>query len=75
MVFAGCLRGAGDTVYAAIVSLISVTFLRPIFGWLFCYPLGLGLTGAWLGPTADQATRFTLTWLWFRSGRWTRYKI
>ena len=75
VVFAGCLRGAGDTVYAAIVSLISVTFLRPIFGWLFCYPLGLGLTGAWLGLTADQATRFTLTWLRFRSGRWTRYKI
>ena len=45
----GCLRGAGDTRFTALVSLISVTFIRPGMSWLLCYPLGLGLMGAWLG--------------------------
>ena len=36
----GCLRGAGDTRFTALVSLISVTFIRPGMSWLLCYPLG-----------------------------------
>ena len=45
----GCLRGAGDTKFTALVSFISVTFIRPGASWLLCYPVGLGLMGAWLG--------------------------
>ncbi|MBC8571176.1 MATE family efflux transporter [Oscillospiraceae bacterium NSJ-54] len=75
VVYSGCLRGAGDTRYTALVSLISVAIIRPGGGWLFCYPLQLGLFGAWLGLAVDQFMRFFLTWTRFKSGRWTRYKI
>ena len=75
IIYSGCLRGAGDTRYTAFVSLISVAIIRPSFGWLFCYPLGLGLFGAWLGLTVDQMTRLTLTYLRFKGGKWMKRKI
>ena len=30
----GCLRGAGDTLYTAAASTISVTFIRTLASWL-----------------------------------------
>lgn len=75
VVYSGCLRGSGDTKYTAFVSLVSVAIVRPCSGWLFCYPLGMGLFGAWLGLAVDQMVRFVMTYLRFRSGRWTKRKI
>lgn len=75
VVFSGCLRGAGDTKFTAVVSLISVTFIRPGLGYLFCYPLNMGLFGAWLGLAVDQLARFLLTYMRFRSGKWMHFKI
>ncbi len=71
----GCLRGAGDTRYTAVVSLISVAIIRPFSGWLLVYPLNFGLTGAWLGLLLDQFVRFFLTWLRFKSGKWQKIEI
>lgn len=71
----GCLRGAGDTRFTAAVSLISVTIIRPGMSWLLCYPLGMGLIGAWLGTGCDQVVRFLLSYLRFRSGKWTKLKL
>lgn len=75
VVFSGCLRGAGDTKFTAVVSLISVTFIRPGLGYLFCYPLNMGLFGAWLGLAVDQLARFLLTYMRFHSGKWMHFKI
>lgn len=75
VIFSGCLRGAGDTKFTALVSLISVAIIRPAAGWLFCYPLGLGLFGAWLGLAFDQFMRFIMTYTRFKSGKWTNYKV
>lgn len=71
----GCLRGAGDTRFTALVSLISVTCIRPGLSWLLCYPLGVGLIGAWLGTFCDQALRFVLTFMRFRKGQWTKIRL
>ena len=71
----GGLRGAGDTKFTALVSLISVTCIRPGLSWLLCYPLGLGLIGAWLGTFADQALRFVLTFIRFRKGNWIKIRL
>ena len=75
VIFSGCLRGAGDAKYTALVSLISVACIRPFAGWLFCYPIGLGLIGAWIGLAFDQCCRFVLSYLRFRGGRWTHYEV
>lgn len=58
-----------------LVSLISVAVIRPLAGFVFCYPLGWGLIGAWVGLAVDQLMRFSLTWLRFRSGRWMNIRI
>lgn len=71
----GCLRGAGDTRYTALVSLISVTFIRPGLSWLLCYPLGFGLIGAWLGTFGDQTVRFIMSFIRFHKGNWTKLKL
>ena len=75
VIYGGCLRGAGDTRYTAMVSLISVAIIRPFSGWLFVYPLGMGLIGAWLGLTLDQFMRFMLTRLRFKSGKWQKIEL
>ena len=75
VVFSGCLRGAGDTVFTAVVSLVSVLAVRPLMGWLLCYPAGLGLCGAWLGLLSDQFVRFLMTYLRFGSGNWMNRKV
>ena len=75
VIFSGCLRGAGDTKFVAFIGLVSVSFVRPFCGWLFCYPLALGLFGAWIGLILDQLVRFLMTLLRFRSGKWRGIKI
>lgn len=53
VIYSGCLRGAGDIKYVAICSLISVTLLRPVLTYLFCYPLEAAMPGyyiAVMGP-------------------------
>jgi len=71
----GCLRGAGDTKFTAMVSLISVTIIRPGLSWVLCYPVDMGLIGAWLGTFCDQAVRFLMSFVRFRKGRWTQLKL
>lgn len=71
----GCLRGAGDTRFTALVSLISVTCIRPGLSWVLCYPIGLGLMGAWLGTFGDQLVRFFMSFYRFRKGSWTKLKL
>lgn len=75
LVFAGCLRGAGDTVYVAMMSLISVAILRPFTSWFFCYPCNLGLLGAWFGVLIDQVSRVFFTYSRFKTNKWTNIKL
>lgn len=75
VIYSGCLRGGGDTRFVALVSLISVACIRPLSGWLFVYPLGMGLFGAWLGLAIDQLLRLLLTMWRFKHDKWLKIKI
>ncbi len=75
VIFNGCLRGAGDTRYTAMVSLLSVAILRPTTTYLLAYPLGLGVTGAWLAMLIDQFTRLICSAIRFMSGKWSKIKV
>lgn len=75
VIYMGCLRGAGDTLYTAIASTISVTIIRTLFSWLGCYVLGWGVIGIWMGVVADQLSRFVFATIRFKQGRWTQIKI
>jgi putative MATE family efflux protein len=71
VVLSGCLRGAGDTVYVAITSFLSVALIRPLLTWILCFPVGLGLYGAWVALLVDQCFRLITSYKRFSSGRWT----
>ena len=75
VVYMGCLRGAGDTLYTAAASTISVTIVRTAGSYIFGYILGFGITGIWLGVLLDQLSRFCFASIRYKSGKWTEIKI
>lgn len=75
VIYMGCLRGAGDTLYTAIVSTVSVTIARTAGSYFFGYVLNWGITGIWMGVIADQLLRFLMAGARFRKGKWTEIKI
>ncbi len=75
VIISGSLRGAGDTRFTAIVSFISVAVVRPILTWLFCFPLGLGLFGAWFTIGIDQGMRFVVNFIRFLGGKWSKISL
>lgn len=75
VIYMGCLRGAGDTAYTAMASIISVTLIRTIFSYVGGYTLGFGIIGIWSGIVADQGSRLIFGSVRFAKGKWTEIKI
>jgi len=75
VVLNGCLRGAGDSKFVAVTSLVSVAIIRPVLTWVLCYPMKLGLMGAWISLTVDQSFRFVSALARFNGEKWTRIKL
>lgn len=75
VVISGCLRGAGDSAFVAMTSFISIGVIRTVLSYILCYPLGLGLVGAWLGLFSDQLVRLVLNFIRFAGGKWTKIEL
>jgi len=75
VVLSGCLRGAGDSMFVAITSLISIAIIRPFLTWLLCFPLGFGLYGAWIALCFDQVFRLVFSMKRFTSGKWAKITL
>ena len=75
VIYTGALRGAGDTLYTAVCSTISVTVVRTLVSFLCGYTFGLGITGVWIGILADQMMRFILSSIRFKRGKWVKIKV
>lgn len=75
VIIVGSLRGAGDVKFVAVLMLISVTVIRPGLTWLLCYPMNLGLFGAWMSVLLDQFTRYILSYYRFRQAKWTKIQV
>lgn len=75
VIYMGCLRGAGDTLYTAAASTISVTLIRTVVSFVCGYVLGFGIIGIWMGVLGDQMSRFLFASIRFKSGRWTEIRI
>ncbi len=71
----GALRGAGDTLFTAILGVLCTTLIRPAGAYLGAYLLGFGLTGIWLGIVADQVIRFAASAIRLAKGKWMTLKI
>ena len=77
VVQSGSLRGAGDVRFVAICALISVTILRPILTWLFCYPLAdiwpgvpVAVLSPWIAFLIDAVVRDRLMARRIKQGKW-----
>ncbi len=75
VVVSGALRGAGDTLFVAIVMCVCVAIIRPILTYFAIHCLGLGLVGAWCASLIDMSIRVTLVYIRFNGGRWHNIKV
>lgn len=72
-VYAGALRGAGDTKTPLLIKLISPWLIRlPLAFWLI--PI-YGLNGAWIAMCVDLALQGVLAWWRFRGNAWERIRV
>ncbi len=82
VVYAGCLRGAGDVRYVAMIALIGVAILRPVLTWLFSFGLEphfpalmLASTGPWFAFLIDALVRNALLSKRIRGEAWTKVRL
>ena len=75
IIFTGSLRGAGDTKYTAITAAVSVTVIRTLVSYVGANVLSLGIAGVWLGILGDQVSRFVMSGIRFKQGKWVNIKI
>lgn len=75
VIYMGCLRGAGDTLYTAFAATMSVTVIRTLVSWLGGFVFDFGIVGIWFGVLADQMSRFVFASIRYRMGKWVKIKI
>jgi putative MATE family efflux protein len=73
-VYAGSLRGAGDTVSPMLVTLIGSVFIRVPLVYVVGIRLGMGLPGIWGAAVFEWWARTGVIYLLYRLGRWLRLK-
>jgi putative MATE family efflux protein len=71
----GALRGAGDTRFPLIATVVNWFVVRLPLAYVLAFPLGLGLTGVWAGVAADYFVRAGLLAWRFNSGAWQRVRV
>ncbi len=75
VILAGALRGAGDTRWPLISTMIGVAGVRVVLAMLFINVFHFGLIGAWLAMAIDQMTRSVVIVLRYRTGRWKTQRV
>lgn len=75
VIITGSLRGAGDTKFVAVSSLISIAIVRPFLTRLFAFPMGWGVIGAWIAVFVDQTMRLVINFIRFKGGKWTKIEL
>jgi len=75
IVIAGAFRGAGDTVVAMAIALVSLWVLQFPLAWILAERTSLNEVGIWLAYPIQNIVTAVLAWLWFRSGRWKRHQL
>ena len=74
-VFAGALRGAGDTRWTLYSSAIGIWVGRVVMSNILVGIFHLGIMGAWMAMAVDQVGRSVITSMRFRTGRWKTHKV
>lgn len=75
MVYAGALRGAGETLTPMLINGGSIWILRVPLCLLVTRVFGWGLTGVWIVMALDLSVRGTFLFAQFRMGRWKSVQV
>lgn len=75
LIYAGGLRGAGDTRWPLISTIVGIWLVRVTLAYLFVNALGYGLVGAWMAICVDQMIRYVILLWRFREGKWKHINI
>ena len=75
VMFGGTLRGAGDTRYMAVVSLLTIGIMRPGLTFVLTRFTPLGLYGAWIAVLTDQIVRAFFACVRFYRGKWAKIEL
>ncbi len=75
LIFAGGLRGAGDTKFPMYATIIGVWIIRLSLSMFLGIYMGLGLMGIWIAMAIDLYMRGILFYLRFRAGAWKTIKV
>jgi putative MATE family efflux protein len=73
-VFAGALRGAGDTKWPMYITTLGVWVARIPLVYLLIVVLRFDITAAWLVTAADFLLRSLVLWRRFTGGSWEKIK-
>jgi putative MATE family efflux protein len=66
--------GAGDTLPAMSINLLSLWVVEVALAWALSHALGWGATGVWWGRTLANLVNGILFVIWFRRGRWKAHR-
>ena len=72
------LRGAGDSRFVAMITLIGVLVVRPLSSVILVFPLfpfQLGLTGVWIAISIDMVVCYFIARARFNKGKWASIQV
>ena len=75
VVLARAFDGAGNTVPAMFVNLLTLWGLEAPLSYSLAQGTGLGITGVWVGRALANTANGLLFAFWFRLGRWKRKEV
>ncbi|KAB3529168.1 MATE family efflux transporter [Alkaliphilus serpentinus] len=75
LIYAGALRGAGDTKWPLYSTMAGIWGIRITLAFILVKVMGLGLRGAWLGICIDQIIRYFILFGRFKTGKWKYIKV
>ncbi len=75
MIFAGSLRGAGDTRFPMVLTGLSTWLILLPLAYLFAIVFGWGLAGAWAAMALDMSVRGIGNYLRWKSGYWKGIQV
>ncbi|GAA0179393.1 MATE family efflux transporter [Clostridium sediminicola] len=75
MVFAGALRGAGDTKIVLVITTMTAWGIRVGLGYYLAFTMNLGLAGAWAAMALDLTIRGIVFFIIFKRGKWQKIKV
>ncbi len=74
-VMMGSLRGAGDTRFVMLVTMLGIWIGRLGTAYLLVKGLDMGLAGAWIAMAVDHIIRGSISSLRFHQGGWQKARV